>query len=185
LIAQDALAGVAYLKSRPEIIGDRIGLSGFSQAGWVIPLAASQSRDVAYFIILSGPVTSVGHENLYSSLTDNGNSATQMTQEELMRRLSAAPHSGFDPVPLIADLEQPGLWLWGDQDKSIPVPESETNLKGLFDAGRSNLTYSILPNADHNLQQTTQGLFNEIPSSPGYHSDYYTTVAAWLEEHVK
>lgn len=57
LIAQDAMAGVEYLKSRPEIKADTIGLTGFSQAGWVIPLAASQSKDIAYFIILSGPVT--------------------------------------------------------------------------------------------------------------------------------
>jgi pimeloyl-ACP methyl ester carboxylesterase len=127
----------------------------------------------------------VGHENLYSSYTNNGQSPTQLSQEEIMRRLSAAAHSGFDPVPLLAALEQPGLWLWGDQDKSIPVPESEANLKGLMDQGRSNFTYAILPNADHNLQQTSQGLFNEIPYSPGYHSAYYTIVAAWLAEHVK
>jgi len=185
LTAQDALSGVAYLKSRPEIIADRIGLSGFSQAGWVIPLAASQSDDVAYFIVLSGPVTSVGHESLYSSYTNNGDSPTQTSQGEIMRRLSTAPHSGFDPVPSLAELEQPGLWLWGDQDKSIPVPESEANLKGLMDQGRSNFAYAILADADHNLQQTTQGLFNEIPYSPGYHPDYYTSLASWLKEHAK
>src|SRR5262249_8281880 len=67
LTAQDAIAGLKYLRSRSEISGNKIGLTGFSQAGWVIPLAASQSNTISYFIILSGPVTSVGHENLYSS----------------------------------------------------------------------------------------------------------------------
>ena len=33
LTAQDAIAGVNYLKSHSEINGDQIGLTGFSQAG--------------------------------------------------------------------------------------------------------------------------------------------------------
>lgn len=183
--AQDAIAGVEYLKSRSEINGEKIGLIGFSQAGWVIPLAVSLSEDITYFVILSGPITSVGHENLYSSFTNNGAAPPTASQEEIANRLASAPHSGFDSTPIIAELDQPGLWIWGDQDKSIFVPESEENLNGLIDQAKSNFTYFVLPNADHNLQQTTQGLFNEIPYAPGYHQDYYKTVVQWLDEHVK
>jgi hypothetical protein len=43
----------------------------------------------------------------------------------------------------------------------------------------------MLANTDHNLQQTTQGLFNEIPYSSGYHQDYYKTMVAWLKENIK
>jgi pimeloyl-ACP methyl ester carboxylesterase len=86
---------------------------------------------------------------------------------------------------VIANLDQPGLWIWGDQDKSLPFFESESNLKEIIAQGKSKFTYFVLPNADHNLQQTTQGLFNEIPYSPGYHQDYYKTIDQWLGEHVK
>jgi len=185
LTAQDAIAGVEYLKNRPEINGDQVGLTGFSQAGWVIPLAASQSEDIAYFVILSGPITSVGHEDIYSSYTDDGESSKNYSQEEISKRLADAPHSGFDSTPVIANLDQPGLWIWGDKDKSLPFFESESNLKEIIAQGKPNFTYFVLPNADHNLQQTTQGLFNEIPYSPGYHEDYYTMIVQWLEEHVK
>lgn len=185
LTAQDAIAGVEYLRSRPEINGAQIGLAGFSQAGWVIPLAASQSEDISYFIILSGPITSVGHEDIYSSYTNDGESSKNYSQVEISKRLASAPHSGFDSTPVIANLDQPGLWIWGDQDKSLPFFESESNLKEIIAQGKSNFTYFVLPNADHNLQQTTQGLFNEIPYSPGYHQDYYETIVKWLEEHVK
>src|SRR6266508_5202657 len=85
LTAQDAIAGVEYLKTRPEIKADQIGLTGFSQAGWVIPLAASQSEDIAYFIILSGPVTSVGHEDLYSAYTNDGESSVQYSMEVITK----------------------------------------------------------------------------------------------------
>ncbi len=185
LIAQDAIAGVEYLKSRPEIKADQIGLTGFSQAGWVIPLAASQSKDIAYFIILSGPITSVEHEDLFSTYTNDGESANNYSQEVIAKRLADTPHSGFDFTPIIANLDQLGLWIWGDQDKSQPAFESESNLKEVIAQGKSNFTYVTLANADHNLQQTTQGLFNEIPYSPGYHPDYYKTMVEWLKENIK
>jgi len=185
LIAQDAIAGVEYLKSRSEIKSDHIGLTGFSQAGWVIPLAASQSEDIAYFIILSGPVTSVGHEDLYSAYTNDGESSVQYSMEEIMSKLADVPQSGFDSTPVIAQLDQPGLWIWGDRDQSIPVPECAANLKALIDAGQSNFSYRVLPNADHNLQQTSHGLFNEIAYSSGYQEDFYKTMVQWLNEHVK
>ncbi len=51
----DALAGVAYLKGRPEIDAGRIGLLGHSQGGSVAPMAAAQSRDVSYIVLLAAP----------------------------------------------------------------------------------------------------------------------------------
>ncbi len=184
-IAQDAIAGLKYLKTRVEVKEDTIGLIGFSQAGWVIPLATLQSNDISYFIILSGPVTSVGHEALYSSYTNNGDSPSRLSQDELSKKLASAPHSGFDSTPVIANLDQRGLWIFGDQDKSIPVPESVDHLKTIIAGGKSNFTYFIFPNADHNLQQTSQGLFKEIPHAAGFQEAYYKTLARWLEENVK
>jgi pimeloyl-ACP methyl ester carboxylesterase len=51
--ADDALAGVEYLKGRREIDPKRIGLYGHSEGASVVPLAASRSKDVA-FIALAG-----------------------------------------------------------------------------------------------------------------------------------
>lgn len=53
--AGDALAGVAYLKSRKEIDARRIGLVGHSEGGLVAPLAAAQSPDVAFIVLMAGP----------------------------------------------------------------------------------------------------------------------------------
>jgi pimeloyl-ACP methyl ester carboxylesterase len=51
----DALAGVAYLKSRPEIDAGKIGLLGHSQGGSVAPAVAAQSPDVSYIVLLAAP----------------------------------------------------------------------------------------------------------------------------------
>ncbi|HEX3555826.1 MAG TPA: alpha/beta fold hydrolase [Thermoanaerobaculia bacterium] len=52
--AQDALAGVRFLKTHPRIAKDRIGLLGHSEGGVAAPLAASQSSDVAFVVMLAG-----------------------------------------------------------------------------------------------------------------------------------
>jgi uncharacterized protein len=52
--ANDALAGVAFLKSRKEIDPAKIGLIGHSEGGLIAPLAASRSRDVAFIILMAG-----------------------------------------------------------------------------------------------------------------------------------
>jgi len=53
-LADDALAGVEYLKSRKEIDPKRIGLLGHSEGGVVGPIAASRSPDVAFIVMLAG-----------------------------------------------------------------------------------------------------------------------------------
>jgi pimeloyl-ACP methyl ester carboxylesterase len=183
--AQDALAGVNYLLGRDEIDDSHIGLIGGSQAGWIIPIAASQSNDVAFFIITSGPVVSVGTEDLYSAFANDGEAPSQYTQEEISEQLSLFPASGFDPVPLIESLQQPGLWLWGDQDKNIPVPESVSNLEAMIAQGKTNFSYKVFPNVDHFLARSTTGLIADYPLSAGFPEAYYATMAQWLQEQIK
>jgi len=53
-LAGDAVAAVEYLKTRRDIDAAQIGLLGISQAGWIMPLAAVRSKDVALLISISG-----------------------------------------------------------------------------------------------------------------------------------
>ncbi len=50
----DVLAGVAYLKTRPEIDAKRIGLIGHSEGGIIAPMAATRSDDIAFIVLLAG-----------------------------------------------------------------------------------------------------------------------------------
>ena len=48
----DALAGVAYLKNRPETNQKKIGLIGHSEGGSVAPMVAVRTPDVSYLVFL-------------------------------------------------------------------------------------------------------------------------------------
>lgn len=64
-LAEDALAAVQFLKSRKDINPSKIGLWGSSQGGWIVALAASRSKDVAFIISQSGPGVTPEEQELY------------------------------------------------------------------------------------------------------------------------
>lgn len=64
-LAGDVLAGVEFLKNHGKIDGHKIGLLGHSEGGVIAPLAASQSQDVAFIVLLAGTGIT-GEEILYA-----------------------------------------------------------------------------------------------------------------------
>lgn len=65
-LAGDALAAVDYLKTQAQVNPERIGFWGVSQAGWVAPLAASRSGDIAFMILISGGGASPHESEMFS-----------------------------------------------------------------------------------------------------------------------
>lgn len=51
----DVLAGVAFLSAHAAIDRERVGLFGHSEGGYLAPLAAERSDDVAFVILMAGP----------------------------------------------------------------------------------------------------------------------------------
>lgn len=62
--AADVLNGIQVLKSRKDIDSGRIGLWGISQAGWVVPIAATRSKDISFIILHSGAMITPYQQSL-------------------------------------------------------------------------------------------------------------------------
>jgi pimeloyl-ACP methyl ester carboxylesterase len=85
----DGLAAIALLKSRSDIDARKIGVWGLSQGGWLGPLAASRSRDVAFVIAVSGPGVSPGEQMIFyyaNQLRDQGVSEDAVADASQLRR---------------------------------------------------------------------------------------------------
>jgi dienelactone hydrolase len=52
-LAGDVVAAFEYLKTRSDIRRDQIGTLGWSQAGWIMPLAATPTRLIERVSVLS------------------------------------------------------------------------------------------------------------------------------------
>jgi uncharacterized protein len=59
VLAADVLAGIKWLREQPDIDGDRIHLAGFSQGGWIAPLAAARDGNIRSVLIGYGPMVPV------------------------------------------------------------------------------------------------------------------------------
>ena len=175
-LASDALAGAAFLREHPSIDGGQVGLLGFSQAGWIIPLAASRSAETAFMVIVSGPTVTVGEEIYYSKLTgDDHGQPTDLSGEEISRRLRAftGPH-GFDPVPALEKVTIPGLWILGGRDRSIPIPETLAHLDELVDNAGKDFEVKLYPQGNHGLRD-----------EDGRKLSYFPVVESWLRGVVR
>ena len=62
VLAEDIVAAAEFLASRPEIDGRMIGVSGYSQGGWIGPLAASKSPVIKWVIVNYGMIESPVYE---------------------------------------------------------------------------------------------------------------------------
>ena len=74
-LAGDVVAAVEYLRTRRDVDSTQIGLLGWSQAGWVMPLAAVRSKDIAFLISISGagiPVAETTIDQARNEMTANG-----------------------------------------------------------------------------------------------------------------
>lgn len=68
-LARDGLAGLRLLQSRPDVDPENVGFWGISQAGWIMPLAASIApEDVAFIVTTSGAAVNVEEEGKYDYL---------------------------------------------------------------------------------------------------------------------
>jgi fermentation-respiration switch protein FrsA (DUF1100 family) len=53
--ATDAEAGVAFLRTRPEVDHAKIGLLGHSEGGAIVPMVAARDSGIAFIVMMAGP----------------------------------------------------------------------------------------------------------------------------------
>ena len=147
-LCDDGLAAVDYLKSRKEIDAKRIGVWGLSQGGWLGPLAASRSADVAFVIAVSGPGVSPGEQMIVyyaNELRVQGLSESDVREASNLRReIWSYMETGQGYEKTKADLDQAHTRSWfgkaraqqDDSFSSLPTP-AELNMP----AGRSILWF--------------------------------------------
>lgn len=160
LLADDAAAALNLLRHHPRIERIPVGLSGISQAGWIVPLAAKRSRSADFLVLWSAPVCKVSEEDIYSKHTNDRDSDSRPTfAQALAARTQKYIWPSFlgvdtDPNDSLSKLNIPGLWIFGDRDGSIPVDLSIQNLKKLG-AINKDYMYVLFSGYGHNNMSET------------------------------
>lgn len=244
VLADDVLAAVAWLRDQDHVDGDRINLAGYSQGGWVAPLAAMRDGHIRSLLISYGPLVSVAEEDRWGyvyALQKSGFGADAIAKadrinavlnditrgedrwgelavllEEVRRepwadavrgsdstlgrmletkesiwasRLFYWWHVGrhtdppfiewhYDPVPTMAALTIPSLWIFGAEDSSMPTQSTLEVIRKLQADGKP-VESKVYPQAEHGMLrfEGADGRRRAI----GYEPDYFSFQIAWLK----
>lgn len=155
LLAEDANAAVNYFQKYLKGEKIKIGLVGFSQAGWIIPIAASKNQKVAFMVNFSGAVVSTLEQLRFQFYTEGNPNfwKTHSEDDALEHTLNDADRYQFvatDPIEALSKVKVPGLWLFGAKDVQVPVQLSIQHLNGLKAQGKA-FDYNLFPSLGHNL----------------------------------
>jgi hypothetical protein len=188
LLADDALAGLRLLRSRPDVDPARVGLWALSEGAFVAPIAANRSDEVR-FLVTVGAVgvtpaaqtawaygTYLDHRGVSGSLPD-------MMRGPAVRSAIGAgvfAEAGFDPVPHWERVRQPVLAQWGRLDRdSVPAESSRLIRAALDRGGNTNHTIRVVDDTNHNLHRTAADGFDRRPDLP---ADYGDVEARWIAD---
>lgn len=166
LLALDASAAANTLLSQLPAHHGPLGLMGFSQAGWVIPIAANKNRKVDFMVLFSGPVVTTLEQLRFQFYTQGKSSFWEMhTEAEARQHVQSDPDryqfAGTDPRNALATLSIPGLWIFGGNDIQVPVGLSIEHLNALKAQGKP-YDYKLFQELGHNTASSkSQEPFNE------------------------
>lgn len=165
LLAKDASAAVDKLQELEKDLP--FGLVGFSQAGWIIPMAATLNPSVDFMVLFSGPtITSLEqlrfqfHTNGDSNYWENHSEAE--AREHIKNDPDRFQFTAADPKHSLTDLAIPGLWLYGAKDIQIPAKLCIEQLNRLKEKGKP-FEYRLYPNLGHNTASSS----DETPVEEG------------------
>jgi len=156
LLAKDARAALNKIKNYSN--GTPIGLLGFSQAGWIIPIAANNNPLVNFMVLFSCPtITSL--EQLRFQFYTNGNTDfwVNHTEEDARNHIKNDSDRyqfiSTDPKVALRNISAPSLWLFGEKDIQIPVKLCIEQINTLKSEGKP-FEYTLFSNLGHNTPFT-------------------------------
>ena len=152
LLAKDANAAAQIIHQHHNNVP--IGLVGFSQAGWIIPIAAHNNPLIEFMVLFSCP-TITTLEQLRFQFYTNGRTDfwENHTEKDARYHIKNDPDqyqfTATDPKDMLSKLSIPGLWLFGEKDIQIPVKMGMEHLN-TFKAQEKPFEYVLFPTLGHN-----------------------------------
>lgn len=154
LLSQDANSAVKTFQSQLKNKKLPVGLVGFSQAGWIMPIAASNNPQINFMVLFSCPTITTLEQLRFQFYTNgNNNFWENHTDSDAREHTKNDPDkyqfTATDPKTSLNTLSIPGLWLFGEKDIQIPVKLCIEQLNTLKAQGKP-FEYTLFPKLGHN-----------------------------------
>ncbi len=153
-LATDTLSAVEFIKTEEMFEYSTIGLIGFSQGGWIAPVAAAKSDDVSFVVSVSGNAVTTDEQFYYEASTDFEQYTYKFIVKIItpiyarnakqMEHLSAL--YPFDPIPYWKDVHVPVFFAFGEDDPHTAVEES---INRLHENNLNQFRIKVYPDGQH------------------------------------
>lgn len=200
--AEDIRAGLAYLRTRPEIRSDRLGVLGHSEGAIIAPMVADKEPDLKAIVLLAG-IAEPGRDTLAFQLKNNYEHDPKLTPEKRAEMIAAIPARldamaaadpwmkfffTYNPAETMRRVKTPVLILTGSRDQQA-VPEQNPKMAAAFkQGGNKDVTARILPDLNHLFVHDTDGFpgnYAKLPPPIMMEPDVVNMIADWLAKRLK
>jgi uncharacterized protein len=180
---------VRTLRAHPEVDPEAVGLWGRSEGGWVVPLAANRSEEVAFVVLVGASGVSPARQVSWFLETQLRHLGVSGSMVEAVSRTGIRVQVGtdglaeayHDPVGPLEQLRQPVLAMWGEKDRVVPPAESARIVQDALErGGNERYTIRFIPDVDHGLYSSPDGFVPGDAPVP----EYPETVGSWVEQVV-
>jgi hypothetical protein len=200
--AEDVRAGLAYLRTRPEIRADRLGVLGHSEGALIAPMVAEKEPTLRAIVLLAG-IAQPGRSALYFQLKNQIEHNAKLTPEmrdsqiaEISKRIDAMMAADpwmkffltYDPAPTMRRVKTPVLILTGSRDQQA-VPDQVALQEAAFkEGGNKDVTARVLPDLNHLFVQDTDGFpgnYATLPPPLMMRADAVEMIGDWLVQRLR
>jgi Dipeptidyl aminopeptidases/acylaminoacyl-peptidases len=161
--ADDIRAGIAYLRTRGDIDGSRIGLIGHSEGGIVAPMVAATDPKLKAIVLLAGPADNgldiiryqqrfaLDHDTLLTPTKRDSAYKAELIQLDSIAGKNAwiKFFLSYDPISTARKVKAPVLVLQGETDRQVSFEQAEKLGAAFRAGGNRDVTVHVFPGKNH------------------------------------
>jgi dienelactone hydrolase len=205
--ANDIRAGVAYLRSRPEIDANRIGIVGHSEGAIIAPMVAVSDPALRAIVLMAGTASRgraiVMEQNRYA--IDSVARLRGAARDSALARAGRAVDSigtlggwmgfflAYEPVTAARQVKTPVLIVQGETDRQVPPGEAKTLADAIRSGGNKDVTVRMFPATNHLFLADSSGAATDVTGAlrytklPSLHvrPEVLGAIADWLSDRLK
>jgi dipeptidyl aminopeptidase/acylaminoacyl peptidase len=194
---EDIRAGLAYLRTRSEIRGDRLGVLGHSEGAVIAPMVADKEPNLRAIVLLAG-VADPARSALAFQLKNIYEHDTKLTPEKRDEMIAAIPARidgmmaadpwmkfflTYDPAATMRRVKTPVLILTGSNDKQAAPEQVALEEAAFKQAGNTDVTARVVPGLNHLFVEDSDGFpgnYSKLPQPLAIRADVLQTITDWL-----